>query len=89
MAYRRWLDVMNITRISRTVTSLGRGVAVGSALAVLGVTSLSVADASAAGVATGVRHVTAGAEPAAASPTNLGLTTSSRHVVRDGGLVIE
>ena len=44
------------TSIFGSLKSLGRGIAVSSAVAVMGVGTLSAADASAAGVATGVRH---------------------------------
>lgn len=71
-----------------TLKSLGRGIAVSSAVAVMGISTMSAADASAAGVSTGIRHtstVTA-ANPTAASPTNLDVDRRSTYVIRNGKL---
>lgn len=68
-----------------SLKALGRGIAVSSAVAVMGVSTMSAADASAAGVATGVRHASA-ASATQHSPTNLSIESTSRYAVRDGKL---
>lgn len=81
---------MNTTQISTSprfasIKSLGRGIAVASAVALGGVTTLSAADASAAGIATGVRHAGASAAPTASSAaTNLTGDATSVYRIRDG-----
>lgn len=81
---------MNTTQTSASprfasIKSLGRGIAVASAVALGGITTLSAADASAAGVATGVRYAGASATPTVASAaTSLPGDATSVYRIRDG-----
>lgn len=77
---------MNTTRTSRfsSIRNLGRGIAVASSVAVMGVTSMSAADAQAAGIASGVRHANTATEVVKPAPTSLVMTNNSRYVLRDG-----
>lgn len=54
-----------------TLRFLGRGIAATTAVAVLGVGSMSAADASSAGVARGVQHVTSTSTSPLPAPTDL------------------
>lgn len=60
--------------------SLGRGLAVGAAVAVFGVAGMSTADAEAAGVATGVEYV---ATPATAPTTSSVTPARADYSLRD------
>ena len=71
------------TSIFGSLKSLGRGIAVSSAVAVMGIGTLSAADASAAGVATGVRHastVTSTTNAATRASPNTSMTTPAAMV---------
>lgn len=68
-----------------SIRSLGRGIAVSASIALLGIGSISAADASAAGVSTGVRHTST-----ATSTTDAAATTTSaatQYALRDGKFV--
>lgn len=69
-----------------TVKSLGRGIVVSSAVAVMGVGTMSAADASAAGVATGIRHASTVTSTTSAA-TSLELDRRAAYVIRDGRIV--
>lgn len=81
---------MNTTQTSTrsrftSIKGLGRGIAVASAVALGGVTTLSAADASAAGVATGVRYAgTAATQSSTAAATNLTNDSKAAYRIRDG-----
>ena len=70
-----------------SLRNLGRGIVVSSAVALLGVSTMSAADASAAGVATGIRYAGNAAEVVKPAPTNLAVESNARYAVRDGKLV--
>ena len=74
------------TSIFGSLKSLGRGIAVSSAVAVMGVGTLSAADASAAGVATGVRHASTVTSTMNAA-TSLELDRRAAYVIRNGKIV--
>lgn len=71
-----------------TLRSLGRGIAATSAVAVLGIGTMSAAEASSAGVSTGVRYVGSSAtDVVKPSPAQVETTSTSRYAIRDGKLV--
>lgn len=74
------------TRIA-SLKKFGRGVVVASAVALGGVTTLSAADASAAGVSHGLRHTETKVQESAVSPVNLSLGSTAAYRVR--GTTIE
>lgn len=68
-----------------SVKSLGRGIVVASAVALGGVSTLSAADASAAGVATGVRYAgTNATQSAATSPSSLAIESNAAYRIVNG-----
>ena len=69
-----------------SLRNLGRGIAVSSAVAVMGIGTLSAADASAAGVATGVRHASTVTSTTNAA-TSLELDRRAAYVIRNGKIV--
>lgn len=84
---------MNTTQNTQNTTTsrfsglrgLGRGIALGSAVAVMGLGSMSAADASAAGISHGVSHVgSATTDVAKPAATALPRTSGTQLVVRGG-----
>lgn len=91
---------MNTTRTSPQTTShtdsrfgsfksLGRGIVASSAVALMGIGTMSAADASAAGVSTGVRHstTTSSTQHLKPAPTDLTIDSKARYAVRGGKLI--
>lgn len=67
------------------IRGLGRGIALGSVVAVMGLGSLSAAEASAAGIAHGVTYAgSATTNTAKPTPTDLATTRTTQLIIRDG-----